>query len=262
MAKRKHYSLKIPVFNLQKEKTNEVELPKIFNTPVRHDVIKRAVVSFQSKRFQPQGRNPMAGKRTTAESRGTGHGIARVPRLKGSSRAAFGVSIVGGHAAFPPTSKKNIVKRINKKEKRLAIRSGIAATAVKELVEKRGHKFQKVEKLPIVVNDELESLEKTSDVKNFLENMDLWEDVERADRRKVRAGKGKMRGRKNKKGKGPLIVVSKNNGIFYAARNLPGVDIVEVGDLNVDLLAPGAHPGRLTIWTMSAILELDNVWRG
>jgi large subunit ribosomal protein L4e len=252
--------MKVPVINLQKENTGEVEIPKVFSTPVRHDVIKRAVIALQSTRFQPQGRDPMAGKRTSAESRGTGHGIARVPRLKGSSRAAFGVSIVGGHAAFPPLSEKNIIKRINKKEKRLAIRSGIAATAVKELVEKRGHKVQQVEQLPIVVSDELESLEKTRDVKQFLETLEIWSDVERADRRKVRAGKGKMRGRKHKKGKGPLIVVSEDNGIGYAARNLPGVDIVDIYGLNAELLAPGAHPGRLVIWTQSAIEQLDKVW--
>lgn len=252
--------MKVPVVNLQNENTGEVELPQVFNTTVRHDVIKRAVIALQSTRFQPQGRDPMAGKRTTAESRGTGHGIARVPRLKGSSRAAFGVSIVGGHAAFPPLSEKVIVKRINKKEKRLAIRSGIAATAVKELVEKRGHKVQQVEQLPIVVSDELESLEKTRDVKEFLSTLELWSDVERADRRKVRAGKGKMRGRKHKKGKGPLIVVGEDKGIGFAARNLPGVEVTDVYGLNAELLAPGAHPGRLVIWTQSAIEQLDEVW--
>ena len=252
--------MKVPVVNLQNENTGEVEVPKVFSTPVRHDVIKRAVIALQSTRFQPQGRDPMAGKRTTAESRGTGHGIARVPRLKGSSRAAFGVSIVGGHAAFPPLSEKVIVKRINKKEKRLAIRSGIAATAVKELVEKRGHKVQQVEQLPIVVSDELESLEKTRDVKEFLTSLELWSDVKRADRRKVRAGKGKMRGRKHKKGKGPLIVVGEDNGIGFAARNLPGVEVTDVYGLNAELLAPGAHPGRLVIWTQSAIEQLDEVW--
>ena len=252
--------MKVPVVNLQNENTGEVTVPKVFSTPVRHDVIKRAVIALQSTRFQPQGRDPMAGKRTTAESRGTGHGIARVPRLKGSSRAAFGVSIVGGHAAFPPLSEKVIVKRINKKEKRLAIRSGIAATAVKELVEKRGHKVQQVDKLPIVVSDELESLEKTRDVKEFLSTLELWSDVERADRRKIRAGKGKMRGRKHKKGKGPLIVVGEDNGIGFAARNLPGVEVTDVYGLNAELLAPGAHPGRLVIWTQSAIEQLDEVW--
>jgi large subunit ribosomal protein L4e len=252
--------MKVPILNLQNEKTGEIEIPETFNTPVRHDVIKRAVIALQSTQFQPQGRDLMAGKRTSAESRGTGHGIARVPRLKGSSRAAFGVSIVGGHAAFPPLSKKDIVKRINKKEKRFAIRSGIAASAVKELVEKRGHKIQKVEYLPIVISDELESLQKTKDVKEFIMAIDLWSDIERADRRTVRAGKGKMRGRKHKKGKGPLVVVGKDNGIGYAARNLPGVEVIDIYSLNAELLAPGAHPGRLVIWTQSAIEQLDAVW--
>jgi len=251
--------MKVPVINLQNEKTGEVELPKVFGTPVRHDVIKKAVIALQSTRFQPQGRDPMAGKHTTAESRGTGFGIARVPRLKGSNRAAFGVSIVGGHAAFPPRSEKVIVKRINKKEKRFAIRSGIAATAVKELVEKRGHKFMS-EHLPIVVSNEIQSLKKTKDVEALFIAIGVQDDVERADRRKVRAGKGKMRGRKHKKGKGPLIVVAEDNGIGYAARNLPGVEISSVAGLNAELLAPGAHPGRLVIWTESAFSQIDEVW--
>ena len=251
--------MKVPVINLQNEKTGEVELPKVFGTPVRHDVIKKAVIALQSTRFQPQGRDPMAGKHTTAESRGTGFGIARVPRLKGSNRAAFGVSIVGGHAAFPPRSEKVIVKRINKKEKRFAIRSGIAASAVKELVEKRGHKFMS-EHLPIVVSNEIQSLEKTKDVEALFIAIGVQDDVERADRRKVRAGKGKMRGRKHKKGKGPLIVVAEDNGIGYAARNLPGVEISSVAGLNAELLAPGAHPGRLVIWTESAFSQIDEVW--
>ena len=184
--------MKIPVLNLEKEKVDEIELPNVFQTPVRYDVIKKAVISQQSKRFQPQGRDPMAGKRTSAVSQGTGHGTARVPRLKNSSRAAFGVSIVGGHAAFPPKSEKVIVKNINKKEKRFAIKSGIAASAVKELVEKRGHKFTEETELPIVVDDELESITKTSEVKQLFSTLGIWSDVERANRNKIRAGRGKM----------------------------------------------------------------------
>lgn len=253
--------MKVSVLNLENEQVGEIERPTVFNTPVRHDVIKRAVIALQSKKFQAQGRDPMAGKRTTAESRGTGHGMARVPRLKGSSRAAFGVSIVGGHQAFPPRSEKVIVKRINKKENQFAIRSGIAATAVKELVHKRGHKFE-VEKLPLVVSDEVESLTKTKDVQNLFINLKVWSDVESADQKRIRAGKGKMRGRKYKKGKGPLIVISEDKGIGKASRNIPGVDIVKVSYLNAELLAPGAHPGRLVIWSKSAFESLDQIWEG
>ena len=252
--------MKVPVFNLKNEKIDEVEVPKVFETPVRHDVIKRAVLALQSTRFQPQGRDPMAGKRTTAESMGTGHGTARVPRLKSGRRAAFGVSIVGGHQAFPPRSEKVIVKRINKKEKRFAIRSGIAATAVKELVEHRNHKIAEVKHLPIVIDDDVENLTKTKEVEELFQSLGIWADVERADRKKTRAGKGKMRGRRKKIGKGPLIVVSQDNGISKASGNLPGVDIADVHSLNADLLAPGAHPGRLVVWGRSAFEKLDEVW--
>jgi large subunit ribosomal protein L4e len=65
-----------------------------------------------------------------------------------------------------------------------------------------------------------------------------------------------MRGRAYKTPKSVLIVVGKNKGIYRAARNLPGVDVVEARNLNAELLAPGAHPGRLTVWTLSAIKYL------
>jgi large subunit ribosomal protein L4e len=253
--------MKISVFNLEKEKVEEVDLPTVFNSPIRYDVIKKAVIALQSTRFQSQGRDPMAGKRTTAESKGTGHGMARVPRLRQSSRAAFGVSIVGGHQAFPPKSEKYIRKRINKKEKRLAIKSGIAATAEKAIVSKRGHKFNQDIIFPIVLDDTLETLNQTQEVKDLFLTFGVWNDVKRADRRKIRAGKGKMRGRKMKKGKGPLIVINNDNGISKAARNLPGVDIVTVKDLNAELLAPGAHPGRLIIWSKSAFNAIDEIWK-
>ena len=80
--------------------------------------------------------------------------------------------------------------------------------------------------------------------------------------RKVRAGKGKMRGRKMKKTVGPLIVVAEDEGIKKAARNMPGVDVETVDSLNVELMAPGTHPGRLTIWTRSAIEQLKKLSGG
>ncbi|MEM1536927.1 MAG: 50S ribosomal protein L4, partial [Candidatus Bathyarchaeia archaeon] len=77
--------------------------------------------------------------------------------------------------------------------------------------------------------------------------------------RKVRAGKGKLRGRRLKQAVGPLIVVAEDRGIGEAARNIPGVDVVKVNELNAEVLAPGTHPGRLTIWTKSAIEALDKI---
>lgn len=254
--------MKVPVLDAENRPIDEVEQPMIFQTPYRPDVIKRAVIAQQSHGFQPQGRDPRAGKRTTAESKGVGLGIARVPRLKEGMRAAFGVSIVGGHQAFPPRSEKRIRKEINKKERRLAIRSGIAATAVREIVAGRGHSIDSVGQLPLVVDDDVQSLKKTKEVRDLFVNIGVWLDVERAKRRKIRAGRGKTRGRGRRVGKGPLIVVAEDLGIGKAGGNLPGVDVVRVEDLNAELLAPGAHPGRLVIWTRSAFTSLDEVWGG
>jgi large subunit ribosomal protein L4e len=254
--------MKVPVIYLEDGKKGEVSLPNIFSTPIRPSVIKKAVIHQQSHSFQPQGRDPMAGKRTTAESRGVGLGISRVPRIKNGMRAAFGVSIVGGHQAFPPKSEKRIRLKINKKERRLAIRSGIAATAVRELVANRGHSVETVSQFPLVVGDNVQSISKTNDVKMLFEKLGVWSDVERADRKKIRSGRGKTRGRKKKIGKSPLVVIQEDMGISKAARNLPGVDIVHVQNLNAELLAPGAHPGRLVIWTESAFASLDEVWGG
>ncbi|MCW3992443.1 MAG: 50S ribosomal protein L4 [Candidatus Bathyarchaeota archaeon] len=254
--------MKVPVLDAENQPVDEVELPRVFQTPYRPDVIKRAVIAQQSHGFQPQGRDPMAGKRTTAKSMGVGLGIARVPRIKGGRRAAFGVSIVGGHQAFPPRAEKRIRKEINRKERRLGIRSGIAATAVREIVAGRGHVVDSIGLLPLVVEDNVQSLTKTREVRDLFVNLGLWPDLERTKRRKIRAGRGKTRGRRRRVGKGPLIVVTEDLGIGRAGANLPGVDVVEVGDLNAELLAPGAHPGRLVVWTRSAFTALDEVWGG
>ena len=96
------------VFDLKGKATGKVRLSQVFRTPLRPDVIKRAVIAIQSHRFQPQGRDPMAGKRTTAESRGVGMGISRVSRLKERQTAAFIPSAVGGRDPHPPLVEKKI----------------------------------------------------------------------------------------------------------------------------------------------------------
>jgi large subunit ribosomal protein L4e len=252
--------MKVPVLSLANEKIDEIDLPKVFDTPIKPEVIRRAVIAQQSHDFQPQGRDPLAGKRNTALSRGTGHGQARLPRLKQSGKADFAVQAVGGHQSTPPMSQKVTVKRINKKERRLAIRSGIAASASKEIVAARGHNIAGVNQLPLVLDDSLEDVQKTKEVEDIFTKIGVWADVERADRKGTRAGRGNMRGRGKKIGKGPLIIISEDKGITKAARNLPGVDVTVLRNLNAELLAPGANPGRLVIWAKSAFAALDETW--
>ncbi|MDH5389588.1 MAG: 50S ribosomal protein L4 [Candidatus Bathyarchaeota archaeon] len=252
------------VFDLKGKKVGRVRLPPLFKTPARPDVIKRAVVAIQSHRFQPQGRDVFAGKRTTAESRGVGLGIARVARVKErGQRAAFIPFAVGGRATHPPVVEKKIRKKIPRKEMWLALRSAVAATASKEIVASRGHMVDDIPDFPLVVVDEIQGLKKTKEVEEAFIYIGVWPDIFRVkESRKVRAGKGKMRGRKMKQAVGPLLVITKNEGIAEAARNLPGVDIASVDNLNVELLAPGTHPGRLTVWTSSAFEKVDKLFGG
>jgi large subunit ribosomal protein L4e len=191
-------------------------------------------------------------------------GIARVPRVKGGGgRAAFAPSTVGGRQPHPPRSEKKIVKHIPKKEVRLALLSAIAATASKETVASRGHAIEDVPQIPLIVTGSIEELTKTKEVEEALAHLGVLSDIYRVrDSRKIRAGKGKRRGRKMKQAIGPLIVVAENRGIFDAASNLPGVDVATINNLNAEMLAPGTHPGRLTLWTNGAIERLDKLYGG
>jgi len=249
----------VNVYDLEGKTESSIDLPDVFSTPFRPDVIRKTVLFQQSHRRQPQGRDPMAGKHTSARTMGTGHHLSRVPRVKGSrypkaQQAAFAPSALGGRSTQPPRAEKRIYKRINEKERELALRSAIAATANKDIVASRGHAIGKVPQLPLVIVDKLEELMKTGDVKNVFEKFGLMEDVDRVSSSwKLRSGKSAMRGRAKRHGIGPLLVIVEDRGIGKAARNLLGVDVVEIKSLNTELLAPGTHPGRLTIWTSSAL---------
>lgn len=252
------------IFDLQGKSTGKINLPEVFSTPLRPDVIKRAVLAIQSNRLQPQGRDPMAGKRTTAESRGTGSGTARVPRVKGGSgRAAFAPSTVKGRQPHPPRAEKIIVKDIPKKEAKLALISAIAATAEKEVIAARGHKIEEIVGLPLVVDNAFESLTKLKEVEEAFQRLGMAMEITRVrESRNIRAGKGKRRGRKMKQAVGPLLVVVDSESLSKAAGNIPGVQVTTVTNLNTEMLAPGTHPGRLTIWSSSAIEKLSALYGG
>ncbi|MCW3983739.1 MAG: 50S ribosomal protein L4 [Candidatus Bathyarchaeota archaeon] len=249
------------IFDLQGKATGKITLPEVFSTPLRPDVIKRAVLAIQSNRLQPQGRDPMAGKKTTAESRGTGSATARVPRTKGSGRAAFAPSTVKGRQPHPPKAEKIIVKNIPKKEAKLALQSAIAATAEKDVVAARGHKVEGVVGLPLVVDNAFEGLTKAKEVEEAFSSLGFDAELTRVkESRNIRAGKGKHRGRKMKQAVGPLIVVVDGKNLMAAASNLPGVEVTTVTNLNTEMLAPGTHPGRLTVWTNGAIEKLSTLY--
>jgi large subunit ribosomal protein L4e len=247
--------VKANVIDLSGNASGQVDLPPVFEEEYRPDIIKRAVLSAQANRLQSYGPHFYAGMNTSAQSWGPGHGVSRVPRLKNGRKAAGIPMAVGGRRSHAPQPNADYTEKINIKEKRKAIRSAIAATACNELVTARGHKFSR--ELPVVAQDNLESLNKTSEVVKFLVAAGLWDDVMRAKMgRHIRAGKGKLRGRKYRGRKSLLIVAGNDQGLGKAARNLPGVDFITVEMLNAELLAPGTKAGRLTVWTESSLQKL------
>jgi large subunit ribosomal protein L4e len=250
----------VKVLDMSGKPGDDLELPAVFSTPLRPDLVSRAWWILNSHKLQPYGRDPMAGERTSAETGNppTGRGVSRIPRVKGggTNRAgqAGGVaSIVKGRLPHPPRSEKVIYRKINIKERKLALETAIAFTGDANAVAWRGHKIGKMA-FPVVVSDDLESIEKTNAVESFLREIGLADELSRIyGGVKRRSGTARMRGRTTKKKVGPLIVVSNDRGIGRAAASIPGVDVVSVDSLSVLPLAPGGVAGRLTIWTSAAI---------
>jgi len=241
------------VHDLDGDEAGTIELPTAFETAFRPDLIGRAVAAAQANRKQAYGADEFAGLRTPAESFGSGRGLAHVPRSENVARRV--PHAVSGRAAHPPKAEKDQTKSLNDKERQLAIRSAIAATADAELVAERGHAFDGDLDLPLVVSDEFEDLKKTQEALATLEAVGVDADIERAEEgRSVRAGQGKARGRKYRQPKSVLVVTSAEPS--RAARNLAGVDVATAREVNAEDLAPGAHPGRLTLWTESAVSEV------
>ncbi|MBU1111536.1 MAG: 50S ribosomal protein L4 [archaeon] len=262
--------MELKVYDLEKKSTGAVKLPSQFEEAYHPDLIKRAVHALQSKARQTYGASPDAGMRHSSKLskrrrkyRGSyGFGISRVNRKILSRRGtrffwvgAFSPQTVGGRRSHPPKAEKNWIKKINKKENQKAIRSAMAATLNKILVEERGHKIP-VE-YPLVLKSDFENLQRTKDVQSVLEKLGFNAEIERSSVVKVRAGIGKRRGRKYRKRKGVLVVVSEDCPVMKSVRNIAGFDIVPVNQLNAELLAPGAMAGRATLWTEGAIAKLE-----
>ena len=261
--------MNIPIKNKEGNIAGQVTLSSVFQTPVREDLILRANLALRSHQRQPYGADPRAGAKSAAKlsrrrrkyKTAYGHGISRVPRkilsrngIRMNWVGAFAPGMVGGRRAYPPQAEKVWTEKINDKERKLAIKSALAATVKKECVTARGHKIPT--DYPFALSNDFETLDKTSKVKEALEKLGLTDELIRCAVRKIRAGKGKNRGRPYIHKKGPLIVVSGPCKLLDSAQNIPGIDVVSAQKVNTLLLAPGSKPGRLTLYTQGACTKL------
>lgn len=244
----------------------QLPLPAVFSAPVRPDLVHSVFVRVNKNKRQAYAVAENAGHQTSAESWGTGRAVARIPRVGGggthrSGQAAFGNMCRGGRMFAPTKTWRRWNVKVNHNEKRYATASAIAASAVTSLVLARGHRVEQVKELPLVVSNEFESVTKTKDAVAVLKAVGAHKDVVKVIKsKKLRAGKGKLRGRRFTQRRGPLVVYAQDNGIVKALRNVPGVETASVKHLGLLQLAPGAHLGRFIIWTQGAFESLDSVY--
>jgi len=152
-------------------------------------------------------------------------------------------------------------RKINVNQRRYAITSALAASAIPALVMARGHRINEIPEVPLVVSDGAQSIVKTVNAVALLKRFQAYNDVEKVQAsRHIRRGKGKLRGRRHVQRRGPLVVYFKDDGIRKAFRNIAGVEVAHVDRLNLLSLAPGGHLGRFVIWTQSAFERLDSLY--
>ena len=265
---------KLPIHNASDEHVGDAVVPSLFDEPYRPDLISRVVLAIEANMRQPYGAHPEAGKNSSSklsrrrrDYKGSyGHGISRVPRKilsRNGTRmnwvGALAPGTVKGRRAHPPKTTKDWSRDVPVQEKKKATRSALAATLDKSIVAGRGHKLPA--SFPFIIDDSFEAMTTTKDVVNALHTLGFSEELSRSASG-TRAGRGKMRGRATIVPRSVLFVISKPSALVNAARNIPGIEVVLAKDVNAKHLAPGCHPGRLTLYTKSALTSLESRFAG
>jgi len=241
--------MKTNVYSIEGKKVREIELPQIFKKDYNPKLIARAVIASESEDFQPHGNNPRAGMDTSAEYVGRrrnyratiGSGEAHLPKIKPGGGGRGGVrkvpQAIGGRRAHPPKVEKIIVKKINRKEKRAALQSSIAATANKEIVKNRGYSLEEVKELPLVIENKFQDVKKTKEALDILKKIGLKPELEKKKR---------------------IVIIAENE--LKSCKNIPGVEVAKATSLNARIFAPGTHAGVLTVWTEAALKRAGEVY--
>src|SRR3989344_1108430 len=260
--------MKANFFDAEGKKIKSIELPECFSQPVREDIVSRFLETKKNK--QPYAPSLIAGKQSAARGKIVhrrhvwktkyGKSLSRTPRKIFSRRGeqfnwegAEVPNARGGMRAHPPKILSMLkIKRINKKEAKIALISALSATASSEIVRKKysSLKGEKIE-VPAVVDEKLLTL-KTKNLLLTLKKI-LGEKVfDIAVKKKtIRAGKGKMRGRKHRKNAGMLLVMGKGEKIKTNAFDAKGADKLSILDL-----ADGGT-GRIVVYTEKAVKDLN-----
>jgi len=270
MTARPFVSIQLHDATKSKSKTAHISLPSVFSAPIRLDVVRSTYTNVAKNRRQPYAVSQRAGHQTSAESWGTGRAVARIPRVAGggthrAGQGAFGNMCRGGRLFQPTKTWRRWHRLTNLNQRRFAIASALAASALVPLVLARGHRIEQVDEIPLVVaNEAFTGVNGTKEAVAILKKLKAFEDVEKVkDSHKIKAGKGKSRNRRYTQRRGPLVVFEKKSWGAHSSRsfrNISGVELISVDALSLLLLAPGGHVGRFVIWTSEAFAKVDKLW--
>lgn len=257
----------ISVFGGDGKAVAQTAIPSALLAPIRLDIVKFVHTNVNKNYRQPYAVKWDAGEQTSAESWGTGRAVARIPRVPGggthrSGQAAFGNMCRGGRMYAPTKTWRRWHRKVSVDQKRYAIVSALAASAVPALVMARGHAIDNVPEVPLVVaTNAIKDLTKTKQAVALLKSLGAHADVDRViNSKRLRAGRGKSRGRRYVQKLGPLVIFNERSTLTRAFRNIPGVDLVSVTRLNLLKLAPGGHLGRFIVWTQDAIERVESIY--
>ncbi|MBI2459302.1 MAG: 50S ribosomal protein L4 [Parcubacteria group bacterium] len=177
--------------------------PKVFGVKVNEALVHQAVITQLANE-----RKVIAHTKDRSEVRGGG----RKPwRQKGTGRARHGSSRspiwIGGGVTFGPRNERNFKKRLNKKMKQNAILMALSDKAANE---------------NLVILDKLEMAEFKTKIFNGI--------ISNQENKKIIKAESQKRS--------ILVMVDRaDEKIKYSAKNLPGVELINLDNINlVDLL--------------------------
>ncbi len=256
--------MKAKLYDKEGKVKGDVNLPKCFNTRIRADILLKVFETQKGSFTQAYGAKEGAGAQYSASGiikkkrhdwKGSyGKGISRIPRKimsrHGASFNWIGATVActrGGRRPHAPRSGKNLFKKINKKELLIALKSALAGTLDNVSLEKKYNRKMNVG--GIFGKDILDI--KTKDFILAMKNVfgESYDSVLKS--KTIRAGIGKMRGRKYKSNAGLLFVIGNDEDM-----KRKGIEIVKVNELTVKDLAPNGVVGRLVCYSEKAVEEI------
>jgi len=264
---------KLQIIDANGNKSKEIST-EIFSSEIRPDIVQKIAEIERFSEKQPNAPYLWSGMQTSASGNvkhnrhvwktDRGRGTSRYPKKRMSDKGSHFVWVAaaipgvrGGRRAHPPKVLRADSK-INKKEMLFALKAALAMSASAEEIKKKYSSLGNAElkiKLPIIVDSKITNL-KAKQFFSFLEKA-LGENLSQiaVPQKSIRAGAGKMRGRKYKQNAGMIIVFGNKENA-----KISGVASVKAGNLKIrDLVENGA---RLAMFTEEAVKDLENKLAG